>query len=52
MDVCETKNVDLFNRIHIFEPMKVHTFEPNIRLFSLMLNDAKPRLSSLDVLQV
>ena len=31
-----------------FEPRKVHNFEPDIRLirlFSLMLNDAKPRLS-------
>ena len=47
MDVCETKNMDLFNKIHIFEPMKVHTFELNIRLirlFSLMLNYVKPRL--------
>ena len=30
MDVCETKNMDLFNKVPIFEPMKVHTFEPNI----------------------
>ena len=39
--------MDLFNNVHIFEPMKVHTFEPNIRLirlFSLMLNYAKARL--------
>ena len=46
MDVCETKIMDLFNRVHIFEPMKVDTFGPNIRLirlFSLMLNYAKPR---------
>ena len=38
--------MDLF-KVHIFEPMKVHTFEPNIRLirlFGLMLNYAKPRL--------
>ena len=49
MDVCETKNMDLFNKVHIFEPMKVHTFGPNIRLirlFSLMLNYAKPRVFS------
>ena len=47
MEVCETKNINLSNWVHIFEPMKVHTFEPNIRLirlFSLMLNYAKPRL--------
>ena len=47
MDACETNNTDLFNKVHMFEPMKVHTFEPNIRLirlFSLMLNDAKPRI--------
>ena len=46
MDVCETKNMDPFNKVHISEPMKVHTYEPNIslmRLFSLMLNYAKPR---------
>ena len=37
----------LFNKVRKFEPMTVHTFEPNIRLiklFSLMLNDAKPRI--------
>ena len=48
VDVCETKNMDLFNKVHNFEPMKVHTFEPHIRLirlFSLMLNSAKPRSS-------
>ena len=47
MDVCETKHVDLFNKGHDFEPVKVHTFGPNIRLirlFSLMLNYAKPRM--------
>ena len=39
--------MDLFNKVHIFEPMKVHIYEPNIsliRLFSLMLSYAKPRL--------
>ena len=39
--------MDLFNKVHIFEPMKVHTFEPNIRLirlFSQMLNYAKRRI--------
>ena len=46
MDVCETKNTDLLNKVHIFEPMKVLSFGPNISiitLFSLMLNYAKPR---------
>ena len=36
-----------FNKAHVFEPMKVHTFGPNIRLirlFSLMLNYAKPQI--------
>ena len=41
--------MDLFDKVHDCEPMsmKVHTFEPNIRLirlFSLMLNYAKPRI--------
>ena len=47
MGVCETKNMDMFNKVHVFEPMKVHTFGLNIRLtrlFSLMLNYAKPRM--------
>ena len=47
MNVCGTKNVDLFNKVQVFESMKVYTFRPNIRLirlFSLMLNYAKPRL--------
>ena len=47
--------MDLFNKVHIFEPMKVHTFEPNIRLirlFSLMLNYAKPRLGCTHIYHV
>ena len=47
MDACETKNMDLFNKVHVFGPMKGHTFGPNInliRLFSLMFNYAKPRI--------
>ena len=39
--------MDLFTKVQIFEPLKVHTFELNIRLislFSLMLNYAKPRV--------
>ena len=52
MDVCETKNIDLFNKVHIFEPMKVHNFEPNISLISpisLMFNYAKPRIIDLHI---
>ena len=49
MDVCKTKTMDLFKKVPIFEPMKVHTYGHNIwliRLFSLMLNYAKPRIFS------
>ena len=48
MEVLKTKNMDLFNKVHIFELMKSHIYEPNISLislFSLMLNYAKPRIS-------
>ena len=44
MDVCETKNMELFNKGHIFEPMISHIYEPNISLtsrISLMFNYAK-----------
>ena len=37
----------LFNKVHIFELMKIHIYEPNISLISLirlMLNYAKLRL--------
>ena len=47
MDVLETKNIDLFNKVHIFEPVKSHIYEPNISLISLislMFNYAKSRL--------
>ena len=47
MDVCETKDTGLFNKVHIFEPIKVHIYESNIgliRLFSVMFNYAKPRM--------
>ena len=47
MDVSETKNMDLFNKVHIFEPMKSHIYELNISLIiliSLMFNYAKPRI--------
>ena len=44
MDVCETKNMDLFNKVHIFEPMKHHIYETNISLISLMFSYAKPRI--------
>ena len=39
--------MDLFNKVHIFELMKSHIYEPNISLislFSLMLNYVKPRI--------
>ena len=35
MDVCETKNIDLFNKVLAFEPMKVHTVGRNIKLIRL-----------------
>ena len=47
MWMFETKNIDLFNKVHIFEPMKAHIYVPNIRLirlFSQILNYAKPRI--------
>ena len=39
--------MDLFNKVHTFEPMKSHIYEPNIRvisLISLMFNYAKPQM--------
>ena len=36
MDVRETKYMDLFNKLHIFEPIKSHIYEPNISLISLL----------------
>ena len=39
--------MEQFNKVHNFEPLKVHTFEPKIkliRLFSLFLNYAKLRM--------
>ena len=39
--------MDQFHKVHVLEPMKVHTFGLNtrlIRLFSLMLNNAKPQI--------
>ena len=39
--------MDLCNKVHKFEPVKVHTYELNISLnslISLMFNYAKPRL--------
>ena len=50
MDVSETKNMDLFNKVYIFEPMKVHIYEPNISLINLisqMFNYAKPRMITI-----
>ena len=43
----------LVGQVHIFGLKNIHTFGPNIslsRLFSLVLNYAKPRLSELGVL--
>ena len=37
MDVSETKITDLFNKVHMFEPMKTRLCEPNISLVSLSL---------------
>ena len=40
--------MELFNKIHIFEPKKSHIYEPNISLislFNLMFNYAKLRIS-------
>ena len=45
--------MDLVEQIHIFGLTNIHTFGPNIsliRLFSLMLNYAKPRLFALQCL--
>ena len=39
--------MDLFKKVHIFEPTKSHIYEPNISvisLISLMFNYAKPRI--------
>ena len=49
MDFQRLKDMDLIEQVHIFGFTNIHTFGPNIsliRLFSLMLNCAKPRLSS------
>ena len=40
--------MELFNKVHIFEPKESHISEPNISLislFSLMFNYAKPRIA-------
>ena len=47
MDFHQFKVMDLVGQVHIFSLTNIHTFGPNIcliRLFSLMLNYAKPRL--------
>ena len=49
-----TKHMALFNKVHIFESMKSHIYEPNISLISpvsLMFNYAKPRILILFVYQ-
>ena len=45
--------MDLVGQVHIFGLTNIHTFGPNIspsRLFSLMLDYAKPRLLALTVI--
>ena len=42
------KDMDLIEQIDIFGLSNIHTFEPNIsliRLFSLIFNYAKPRIT-------
>ena len=42
--------MDLFNKVHIFEPMKSHIYEQKINpisLISLMFNYAKPQILPL-----
>ena len=42
--------MDLFNKIHVFEPMKSHIYEPDISIISLsnlMFNCAKSRIKDL-----
>ena len=38
MFAWDTKNMDLFNKVHMSEPRKTHTYEPFISLISFMLN--------------
>ena len=47
MDVRETKNMDLFKKVHIFEPRKSQIHRPNISLISPMFNYAKLRIFKL-----
>ena len=47
--------MDLAEQVHIFGLTNIHTFGPNIsliRLFSLMLNYAKPRMMSFTVSEI
>ena len=37
--------MDQINKVHICELTKIHIYEPNITLISLMFNYAKPRIS-------
>ena len=44
--------MDLFSKVHMFEPMKSPIYEPNIsliNLMSLMFNYEKPRLIELSL---
>ena len=52
--MLETKNKDLFNKVDIFEAMKSHIYEPNIRLISLsslMFNSINHRAVSEKTVQ-
>ena len=52
MDFHRFKDMDLVEQVHIFGLSNIHTFGPNvsqIRLFSLMLNYAKPQLFEVSV---
>ena len=43
------KDMDLFSKIHVFESMKSHLYEPN-SLIRLMFSYVKPRMKETDIL--
>ena len=52
--LVSTKHMALFNKIHIFESLKSHIYEPNIsltNLISLMFHYANPRILILFIYQ-
>ena len=52
MDVWETKNMELFNKVHIFEPMKSHIcgpIIPNVQLCKTPNGDVKNFLLSVNL---